>query len=877
MSFHHYLVPPPLALAVHPAPVAVSRSTKDKKDSAADRAKGKNGKGDPAGADAAVNKPPVDAGANAAKPTGDAAPDGAAEPDADARKQHPPDSPQSNVPEPPTPAPGALPRSPAGDARDRVRADMARRAAEREEGGEGAGEGKADQGDEADEGDKNDKDDKEDKVDKDDKGDKGHKGDDKPSDTNNSTDKSDQPPAETPAPPPEPLRLLAPAPPKYVRTRLDLHPSKPYPPVYADPRGAYHSYAKWVQTGGPFIDLTKDGWLVEQWRERGEREALARLRGDADRQRQREEDAERKRKLVRKVPDSAEQIVLELYNDLVEAPHNELNVDLFWARYDWSDPAAAVHLLDIRRAIEEKDRREGDRHRYRQLVGTEADGKAKAGGSDEAAHKAGGKGDAVNTAEGAKVSADETKAGGDQVDDKAKAANDQAKAADDKVRTADDKPKPVEGKPAEGEPAQADKAVEADEDVEYPAEAYPDVEWTKGGLEETLATVGIVCSYNIKVPARELPNAEPLASLLVLSHSHFLLRPDDYFSWRPEASAGQFEMLVASGHDRVFGEMVRAQQAEERKRKEAAYKKRKDEQRRKDEEERRARRERGEPEPEGKGEEGKDGKGDKDKVPDDKEKKDDDGKNAAGKDGKQADAAVAGAVVHVPAEKPEADGSNVKVKDGEQVAQLAGEGQVIVVPAQGKDGAPKELDAKHEQEAVIAELKVVTGDAVGEAAKRGGGEGKAGAGQDGKAADGHDKDAKAKDDARRRDAAAAAAARKRDPLAEAEMMARLMGLDADGPLNMDDVKLAMRALELQASRAPAPAHGRARGPLIWAWQERCERWRWANYAAGVHDVRPGGWEERDWREYADGRGFKDFEADMAAIEVCEIDVHDWSC
>ena len=54
-------------------------------------------------------------------------------------------------------------------------------------------------------------------------------------------------------------------------------------------------------------------------------EALARLRGDAERQRQREVEAEKRRRTVRKVPKTAEGIVLELYNDLVEAKHNEVS------------------------------------------------------------------------------------------------------------------------------------------------------------------------------------------------------------------------------------------------------------------------------------------------------------------------------------------------------------------------------------------------------------------------------------------------------------------------------------------------------------------------------------------------------------------------
>jgi hypothetical protein len=42
---------------------------------------------------------------------------------------------------------------------------------------------------------------------------------------------------------PEPLCLLGPPPQYLIQARLDLDPSKPWPPIEADPRGAYHLYA----------------------------------------------------------------------------------------------------------------------------------------------------------------------------------------------------------------------------------------------------------------------------------------------------------------------------------------------------------------------------------------------------------------------------------------------------------------------------------------------------------------------------------------------------------------------------------------------------------------------------------------------------------
>lgn len=45
----------------------------------------------------------------------------------------------------------------------------------------------------------------------------------------------------------------------------------------------------------------------------------------------------------------------------------------------------------------------------------------------------------------------------------------------------------------------------------------------------------------------------------------------------------------------------------------------------------------------------------------------------------------------------------------------------------------------------------------------------------------------------------------------------------------------------------------------------------------MHDVGLGGWEERDWKVFADDRGVPEFERDMESAEVEEEDVHDWSC
>lgn len=130
---------------------------------------------------------------------------------------------------------------------------------------------------------------------------------------------------------PEPLRLIGP-PPKYpIRTRLDLNQSHPWPPIESDPRGAYHHYAKGCFKGiieSVYIDVTKDGWMSEHWKEKSERDALAKLRGEDLRKARRELEWQGKLKQRRKVPKSAGEVLLMLWNLLVEAPNNEVNTPI---------------------------------------------------------------------------------------------------------------------------------------------------------------------------------------------------------------------------------------------------------------------------------------------------------------------------------------------------------------------------------------------------------------------------------------------------------------------------------------------------------------------------------------------------------------------
>lgn len=128
---------------------------------------------------------------------------------------------------------------------------------------------------------------------------------------------------------PEPIRLIGP-PPKYpIRTRLDLNPSHPWPPIESDPRGAYHHYAKGCYKGiieSVYIDVTKDGWMSEHWKEKSERDALEKLRGEDLRKARRELEWQGKLRQRRKVPKSAGEVLLMLWNLLVEAPNNEVRI-----------------------------------------------------------------------------------------------------------------------------------------------------------------------------------------------------------------------------------------------------------------------------------------------------------------------------------------------------------------------------------------------------------------------------------------------------------------------------------------------------------------------------------------------------------------------
>lgn len=133
-----------------------------------------------------------------------------------------------------------------------------------------------------------------------------------------------------PEPEPKPLRLTGPTPHTPIRTRLSMNPIKPYPPIDTDPRGAYHFYAKGCSKEWILIDVTKDGWLSEFFKGKEEREALARLRGEDVRKAEKEAEKlfKQEERGKRVVPETAGDLLVQLWNDLAEAPWTEVSRSL---------------------------------------------------------------------------------------------------------------------------------------------------------------------------------------------------------------------------------------------------------------------------------------------------------------------------------------------------------------------------------------------------------------------------------------------------------------------------------------------------------------------------------------------------------------------
>lgn len=280
MSLHRYFARPPLALAIHPAPPSRPKVTNKDRDDKAKvnlQAKADEGQQD--------QKAPGGKGARCTPAKCDATPEKNNE------VVPTPVSPGSNLPEPPTPAPGAIISD------SHKEADAKQSQPERKDGDqigindntskltpgqipEVLAEGK----------------------------------------DNGATHMHKAPDSE-----PEPLVLLSPAPNRPLRARLDLSPSVVYPPVNTDPRGAYHKYAKAVGGEVVYVDVTKDGWMTQQWKERNEREAMKRLTGEWERELQKEVEKERKRAIKKTVPKTSEGLLLDLWNELVEANNHEVS------------------------------------------------------------------------------------------------------------------------------------------------------------------------------------------------------------------------------------------------------------------------------------------------------------------------------------------------------------------------------------------------------------------------------------------------------------------------------------------------------------------------------------------------------------------------
>jgi len=379
-----------------------------------------------------------------------------------------------------------------------------------------------------------------------------------------------------------------------------------------------------------------------------------------------------------------------------------------------------------------------------------------------------------------------------------------------------------------------------------------------------------------------------------MAHGFFMLRIEELLQWKPKESANKFELLVTSSHDRVFGGMVRAQHAEERKKKEIAYRERKaeeekenggkpkeakegkegkgEEKEKKDDEKKDVNKRGDQKEGEGKKEGEK--KVDRRNGKDDREKEGDATKETISDKPDKAHLAVTRAALAIGTPAPDSPGSNVKVRDGEEihpsqspmVAAVNNDGEhaivAVPVPAQGKVNEEAE-DNKHEVEIVAAAPEKKKDEPTDDNERK----------KDEPDAKGKEKKAKERKEARE----------EFDPMRDAELLVKMLqasGGGPDGPLGMEDIMIAFKALERAAESGMARPGGdpkKDKGPLIWCWGDSCERWRWKNFEAGVHDVNAGGWEERDWKVFADDRGCDEFDEDMEVLEIEEEDVHDWSC
>jgi len=332
-----------------------------------------------------------------------------------------------------------------------------------------------------------------------------------------------------------------------------------------------------------------------------------------------------------------------------------------------------------------------------------------------------------------------------------------------------------------------------------------EVEWTKAGVEQILATVGIQCVYRSDVslphllslltpndkksptltyPTRMSPTDKQVPigrrytdrwpgafgqdrAFIILGHNHFMLRLREWLEFKPEDTVGKFEVLVVSGHDRILGNMVKEQRMAERKKEEIEYYKRK-----------KAQKEKAEAEAEAiaKGEK----KLDDEVIPDGKKE----GKGKEEKSHTSTKQVKDGREIVKPGEVKVDEKLEVKVEGQEKVE----EGKLMVAIPIKTDGVKGEvgLDAKHDQIAMLAAPGEAAAAKAEAKAKAQADVANGGDGKDGDQVKKGEQKAE-KDEGKKEDKQV------RDPMRDAERIAKMMG--TTGNLKMEDIQIALKVLE----------------------------------------------------------------------------------
>jgi hypothetical protein len=371
-----------------------------------------------------------------------------------------------------------------------------------------------------------------------------------------------------------------------------------------------------------------------------------------------------------------------------------------------------------------------------------------------------------------------------------------------------------------------------------------------------------------------------------------------YVQYKPVGTTDKFEALVTTANDRVFGDMVKAQLAEDKKIKEREWRKRREIEKR----EARAKEGAKEKKAHADGNVRDEAAAKEDKtrqkganvskdVEKQKEQKQDQAQGADNAEGAVDEKGLTqgnAGVKLVEAELKDNDGAKAKDdkadhKDGTVVAVVA----VPVTDVEAKAGAvlsPDEKDQQHEAEPAlvaaappaeakpkIAEIKLEDDNMVGAGPK-----GAKDIVDDAKDKDKTKKKEEIKASAKHRAAAPPGAALNRS------LLVKMLGPEAAN-IPLAELNAALAAMEAaqaldkakaQAAAADAPKRDE---PVIWMWSESVERWRWKNYAAGCAAFEDGCWEERDWTVFADDGGCEKYEGEQEVREVEEVDLHDWSC